>query len=140
MYQEQKAWGFTVETDHLWSSERLQVYQFGASQIRLEKIKSLVNEPMAKKHLRVCWEMRNLLINCSECEKCIRTMLGISLWAPVQHFVQFNHSLSLEKRIDSLPFTTRHTYPYYRDFLESEIDEKFKTAIKRLIQRSGAIS
>ncbi|MDX1775277.1 MAG: hypothetical protein R3297_01710, partial [Desulfobulbales bacterium] len=136
MHLEQKAWGSTAETDPLWSSDRLQIKHFGAALIRPQKIKSIVNEPLAKKHLRVCWEMRNSWVNCSECEKCIRTMLGISLCAPVQDFVQFDHSQPLEKRIDSLPFITRHTYPYYRDFLESGLDEKYKEAIKRLIQRS----
>jgi hypothetical protein len=138
IYEEDRAWGSAPDTDHLWSSEQTEVVHFGASETRLQKVKSIVNNPLARKHLRVCWEMRRPIHNCSECEKCIRTMLCISLWGSVEQFEGFDHSIPLLKRIDNIPFITRQVLPYYRDFLESDLDEELKRAIQRLLQRSPA--
>ena len=80
--------------------------------------------------------MRNPEMNCSECEKCIRTMICIALWGNLRQFEQFDHSIPLEKRIDLMPFITGHVYPYYRDFLESGLKTNLKEAILRLIKRS----
>jgi hypothetical protein len=135
IYDEAKAWGSSDETDPLWSSECMQVIHYGAFLTRLQKVATIVNAPLVKKHLRVCWEMRRPLINCSECEKCIRTMLCITLWGSLKQFKGFDHSVPLVNRIDSLPFITPHVQPYYRDF-----NKELKSAIQKLLQRSPVLN
>jgi len=63
-----KPWGSSWKTDQLWSSEKLEVVQDGAS-VR-GKLGTIVDEPLVQKHMRVCWENRNERLNCCQCEKC----------------------------------------------------------------------
>src|SRR5262249_25540970 len=68
-------WGSHWMTDAFWSSEKLQVLHVGAHIDRNQKLRAITDEPLARNHLRVCWENRTPVGNCSRCEKCVRTRL-----------------------------------------------------------------
>lgn len=46
---------------------------------RRDKVRLLVEERWAIPYLRVCWENRGGAYNCGECEKCLRTMVELTL-------------------------------------------------------------
>lgn len=62
-------------TDPIWGTEALTVVHHGANRKRIEKLATVLREPMLREHLRVC--MQGGLENCGSCEKCLRTMAGL---------------------------------------------------------------
>jgi hypothetical protein len=65
-------------TDPLLSSASLQIVHDGSAFGRIDKLQHLARWPAARRHLRVCWE-GGRADNCCRCEKCIRTMLMLTL-------------------------------------------------------------
>lgn len=62
--------------DPLWSNEHLTVVHDGADASRLEKVRAIASNEVARRHLRVCWENRDDAYNCGRCEKCLRTAVA----------------------------------------------------------------
>jgi len=72
-------------TDHLLSTETLDVIHHGLSVNRYEKVKAIASWPATHQSLRVCSDKQRMygLQNCAACHKCYRTMtlleiLGVS--------------------------------------------------------------
>lgn len=49
----------------------------GCEASRADKVRMLAREPLALRHLRVCWEKDEGTYNCGRCEKCLRTMTSL---------------------------------------------------------------
>jgi hypothetical protein len=65
--------------DPTYSSSDLRIHQEGSGLSRLEKIRLIADWDFALKNLRVCnntEKIHSAALNCGNCEKCIRTMLG----------------------------------------------------------------
>jgi hypothetical protein len=71
-------WGSHWRTDHLWSSSTLEFVHVDPDLDRLEKIRRIAPHPLVHEHLRVCWSQSGPRANCSRCEKCMLTMLGLA--------------------------------------------------------------
>ena len=76
-YREILPWGSNPLTDPWWSSESMEFVHHGSALSRVEKVEFLANQPVAMKHLRVCWSNRKGAYNCGQCEKCLRTMVSL---------------------------------------------------------------
>jgi hypothetical protein len=74
------------DLDPLWSTQTTKFIHYGDGISRAEKAKALADNPMAQKHLRVCWENRNGEYNCGRCSKCVRTMLALHLAGALSNF------------------------------------------------------
>jgi len=83
-------------TDHLLSTENLEVIHHGMTSSRLYKTKILSNWPVTYDYLRVCWEKTNGLLNCCECEKCLRTMIPLELTGTLSKYSTFPKLLKIE--------------------------------------------
>lgn len=81
---DQKPWGSWLETDPLFSDERLQIIHDACEARRMDKIKRLASEGLVLKYLRVCWERVDGMYNCCKCEKCLRTMTSLELLGSLQ--------------------------------------------------------
>ena len=77
-YNQLHPWGSHPLTDPLWSTESLAFIHDGADADRLGKVRFIARSPIVLETLRVCWE-RTDLYNCGECEKCLRTMIGLHI-------------------------------------------------------------
>ncbi|MFC1878658.1 hypothetical protein ACFLZW_01970 [Chloroflexota bacterium] len=68
--------GSSPLTDHLLSTETLDIIHHGASISRYEKTLAVVNWPVTYNSLRVCSDKQKMfgLKNCAVCQKCYRTM------------------------------------------------------------------
>jgi hypothetical protein len=78
--------GSHPDLDPLWSTQTSNIVHCFPGISRLEKARALANNPMAQKHLRVCWENRNGAYNCGRCNKCVRTMLALYLAGALSNF------------------------------------------------------
>jgi len=80
--------------DSLWSTESLHVVNDGAEATRIQKIQwQIARSDVALRHLRVCWENRNSEYNCGQCEKCIRTMVGLTIAGVLDQCQSFDRAL-----------------------------------------------
>jgi hypothetical protein len=70
-------WGSHWSTDPLWSSASVTFVHLDADLDRLAKIRHIAEHAVVQRHLRVCWTETGARANCSRCEKCMITMLGL---------------------------------------------------------------
>lgn len=79
----QIVWGSTPEIDNAIRWSGCEVEHDGYELQRVDKVGLVVSKTSAahdKVNLRVCYSELNDGLNCSNCEKCFRTMLGLSLF------------------------------------------------------------
>jgi hypothetical protein len=74
-------WGSHPLTDVLLSSSRLSTAHYGNVYTRVEKTAEVAKDPLALSLLGVCGYGRreHQFVNCSRCEKCLRTMVTLDL-------------------------------------------------------------
>lgn len=76
--------GMGVHIDPYFSTEYMKLLSCGENETRYEKAFVLSKSPhfdLVLKYIRPCWEndkKRNGMMNCSVCEKCIRTYLSLA--------------------------------------------------------------
>ena len=70
-------WGSQPLLDAAWSSTAVQVRHESPDVRRVEKVRQLVDDQLAMRHLRVCWENPDGDYNCGRCMKCVRTMVTL---------------------------------------------------------------
>jgi len=70
-------YGSHPDIDPLWSTEDVDIVHDGCDATRIEKIRALVDEPVAMDHLRVCWQNPEGVYNCGRCRKCFLVMMGL---------------------------------------------------------------
>ncbi len=92
-------WGSSPMTDPLWSTPRLHVVHDGADKERHEKIPLVAGFPVALRNLRVCFENPASGLNCGQCEKCFRTMVGLRLWGALDACGVFDRPLDLDAMV-----------------------------------------
>ena len=130
-------WGSHWELDPHWSTGRLTIEHFGDSIRRGEKLASLGNEPLVRKHLRVCWANGGERLNCSRCEKCIRTEVVLAMYGMLDRFEVFDTPGTLAERVAGVPaIPARYLMIPYRRALKSGLDRDVARAVRALLLRS----
>src|SRR5699024_1103957 len=94
-YSDTFAWGSHPLLDHLWSSNRLSTVHDGAGSTRVDKTKRVAAYPAAREHLRVCWQNTGKY-NCGVCDKCVRTMVALSLSGALPEFKTFDSEITTD--------------------------------------------
>jgi hypothetical protein len=73
-------WGSHPLLDPNFSTYQLRIHHQGVAMSRLEKVRLLLDWPAALAKMRVCNKAASYradMLNCGECEKCVRTMLEL---------------------------------------------------------------
>lgn len=68
-------WGSTVATDQFLGSDGLHVVHDGVRHSRRDKLQAIIDRPLVRKLVKVCFHRPPDRINCGVCEKCLRTRL-----------------------------------------------------------------
>jgi hypothetical protein len=78
-------------TDRLLSTDTLDLIHHGATCSRVEKVQMISDWEIAQQNLRVCGnpEYVDTDMNCSRCEKCVRTMIPIYALGKMDEFKTF---------------------------------------------------
>jgi hypothetical protein len=63
--------------DHLWSTEGLEVVDWGGRFSRTERLARIADHPLVQRTLRVCWRNPGGAYNCGACGKCLLTMIPL---------------------------------------------------------------
>lgn len=136
----QRAWGSTVHTDPLFSSDRVAIESVGASANREQKVRILSNNPLAQRHLRVCWANLSKSGNCSRCGKCLATMLLLAELGALDNFPVFHGTSSLPSTLDALPYFIGQTNIIDRLVERGKLPWKISDAARRLVIRSRRVA
>ena len=75
--KETKRWGQFPSLSKAFTTDYLEVQEYGP-QVRTEKALSLANKEEATL-IRVCFRNKTGLLNCGQCQKCLRTKIEFSL-------------------------------------------------------------
>jgi hypothetical protein len=88
-------------TDPLLSTNTLEIIHHGAAYRRVEKIEAIRDCELAHDHLRVCQSGKpdEHLMNCSRCEKCVRTMIPIYALGKMEYFKTFAKPFTSNRQI-----------------------------------------
>ena len=129
-------WGSHWRLDHRWSTERLEVRHVGDTHWRADKLREVGDEPLVRRHLRVCWENRSAALNCGRCEKCLRTQLVLLSAGQLAAMEVFPGGPPLEQVVDEVSaFETEGLVPVYRELAE-QLPPPVADAVRRLVHRS----
>lgn len=135
-YSHAYPWGSHWKTDHLWSSDTVKIFQFGAELWRNEKLRLIADEALVQRYVRVCTRRENWKLNCGQCEKCLRTMLILTVCKKLDDFVAFGDKKNLAHKVDSLDFFDPYLLPIYEAFLDKGLPRDLEKTIKALIRRT----
>lgn len=127
--------------DPNYSSHDLRIRHDGITLSRLEKVKLVAGWENAFQHLRVCNDTKYVrpgMLNCGQCEKCIRTMLAfLALGVLQKSRVFLAHDVS-EELVRSKLYLNKVSVRYYPELL-GPLEEKGRkdlvTAIKAKINQ-----
>lgn len=129
-------WGSSYMTDPFFSSERMRIRPFGEEVRREDKIPAIAHHPLARKHLRVCWDNREGLVNCSRCGKCLMTMVSLAEAGALDQFEVFEDEEALITRLNEMRFLWKHNNPMRRAALRGKLKPRLADAALRLVKRS----
>lgn len=129
-------WGSHWELDPHWSGSGLVVEHVGADFMRAAKLRLIAGSPLVRHHLRVCWENRDDRLNCSRCEKCVRTRVALCADGLLDAFPVLDGTDTLVADIDALPHLGRsRLIGRYLDALQAGLPHQVDQAVRRLLQR-----
>lgn len=133
------SWGSDYRLDSAWSSSILCVESFAIDASRLDKLTAIAHEPLVQSRLRVCWEHRTPDPNCSQCEKCIRTMIGLAAVGHLDDTPRFDGA-PLVDRIRALsPLPSSVQREEYAEMLDHGLPTGVAAAVADLIERSRGV-
>ncbi len=136
-------WGTHPILDPLWTTEAVEVINDGCEATRLNKLKLVVQSDAALKSLRVCFNNRDDRYNCSRCEKCLRTMVGLHVMGALDRCQTMRNELDL-KRISNLRYgdnanvkrINQESYDYVR---QHRLDPQLEQALRLSMRRTSLI-
>jgi hypothetical protein len=128
-----RPWGSHPKTDPLWSTSQVRVSHGDISRFRLDKVRRLAGEPLAQRHLRVCWKHRTPDLNCSRCEKCLRTMTALAGIGALQRFTCFEPGAPLAERLAALERVPRDLYGVWEQLLALELEPDVRRRVAEFL-------
>jgi hypothetical protein len=100
-YQQLQTWASSSDpaSDPLLSTETLDIIHHGAAIQRVGKIEVISDWEPAQNDLRVCIniDLEDGLINCSRCEKCVRTMIPLYAMGKMEKFKTFQKPIRSDR-------------------------------------------
>lgn len=127
-------WGL----DPLWSTEQLAFIYDGGEARRADRIRFISSSPLALRFLRVCWENRNGAYNCGRCEKCLQTMVDLTLCGALERAERFSGKIDLRdlRRLVIPKYELVYWNHTLRLAREAAIDEGLRKEVEMAVGRS----
>lgn len=111
--------GYDISELCPWGSDPLIDPNYGSSELiikhdinrsRLEKIQLLSEWDVARNNVRVCVHNHRSRLNCSECEKCLRTMLYFMITGKLKECRAFEYQEVTPKLLSGIRLSGRNDY------------------------------
>lgn len=104
--------------DHLWSTEGMEVVDWGGRFNRTERLERIVDHPVVQKTLRVCWRNPDGAYNCGRCGKCLLTMIGLEAIGASGKIGTFPAEMDLSP-LDEYSISTPLQVAFWEELLET---------------------
>jgi hypothetical protein len=125
--------------DPLYSSDRVRIEHVDAV-TRVAKLEYLVDSELAMRSLRVCFQPGVDGLNCGECAKCVRTMVGLRAIGAAGRCQTLPAEFSL-REMSSGKIRTRRSLVYVKENLAAVeargTDPALAVALRRLVARGA---
>jgi hypothetical protein len=122
--------------DPLWSTGSTIFEHDGLEATRLDKIRFIARNPLLIRHLRVCaTDHERDIYNCGECEKCLRTMIGLHVAGVLESCETLPHEID-PKKVRRLTVKNRVARGYMQALVEALGATRKDAAIKAALQHS----
>ena len=108
--------------DPLWSTEQVEIIHDGAEKTRWQKLESLLDSPIVRRHLHSCWEYRGGEYNCGHCSSCLHIMAFLRLHGVADQFPTYPLPLDLDE-LAHMPVHAPSSN-YFRGLLLQEVESK----------------
>jgi polysaccharide pyruvyl transferase WcaK-like protein len=119
-YEVQGYWGAVWKVSSLWSSEDLEIDESGGSRSRMERLEGLIEDPVACRSLRVCWENPGGAYNCGRCGKCLHTLVALEAIGARERVSTFPPGLDLDPASFSrVAIGDSHVLSFWEDALDA---------------------
>lgn len=128
-YKDVFPWGTHPMLDNLWSTERIEIIHDGCEASRIQKIQKIITNPCALDHLRVCIDRTSGFYNCSECEKCVRTMISLHAFGVLDKCKTFRGFDMNAEAISKLKLN-EHTIIFQKENYNALPEGEIKAALK----------
>lgn len=131
--------GTHPQLDHCWSTETLKFIHDGTEMSRVGKTKYIAHEPIVLENLRVCYLNKRNKFNCGQCEKCIRTMVGLYIAGTLDQSKTFPHTIDNEvvrKIIPEAEDTAIFQIENLNELRKMHLDEKLQAALEESISHT----
>jgi hypothetical protein len=76
-HETQPLMGAALLVDELWSSEAVEIADWGGRLNREQRVVAIAGHPVVQGTLRTCWENLGGAYNCGRCRKCLLTMVSL---------------------------------------------------------------
>ncbi|MEM5515358.1 hypothetical protein WNY37_00240 [Henriciella sp. AS95] len=135
-------WGSHPDTDWRFGSSTLSLDHFGTSTSRIDKTAAVARNPEFLRVLNVCSRGRQSSehLNCSKCQKCLRTMLAIDLAGiDRDQATSFDWTHYTPANAEKIYLRTENEYLLFEEILARAVEldrQDVVEPIERLIQRS----
>lgn len=127
-------YGSNPVVDSMFSSRQVKVMHGDNSLKRVERVIAIAGERVVQENLRVCFDRSLQPLNCSRCEKCVRTMVELYVAGKLEDFKVFDLSNPVWERVDQLPGARRTEF--FEEVLPHCQDARLLSALRRLFRRS----
>jgi len=104
--------------DPEYSSYNLRIRHRDHDLSRMDKLRLLTGWDVALQNLRVCLANVKDRLNCGQCEKCVRTMLGLVAIDALHKASAFVEDDVAPDMLANFSITIRHREPFYFELLE----------------------
>lgn len=94
-YETQPLMGAALLTDQLWSSEEVEIVDWGGRLNRERRVEMIARHPVVRRTLRTCWENLGGAYNCGRCRKCLLTMVSLEVIGAREGVTTFPPELDL---------------------------------------------
>jgi hypothetical protein len=139
---ENRLCGSSFDIDHLYGrTNKMLIYHGNLT--RFCKIRYLMSHPHKEtilSSLRVCYQVQNITLNCSKCEKCMRTMIMIYLVSPYNesYAKTFVYTPNFSEQIDSyLELPLKGSDKIYQDEVRAATKNKIYGVIDAFTPNIG---
>lgn len=117
-------WGSTPNIDNQMAWANVEVIHDGYELERSDKIELIVTASKrlgVRPKLRVCYSELNQEVNCSNCEKCVRSAFGIMLANDDPNLYGFKFSENIFEKAESIfsaGFNSQGTWYFWKELME----------------------
>lgn len=111
-------WGSHPLLDPMFSTERTTIVHDAQELTRQDKIAFIAGHNIAMRHLRVCIKQTGAY-NCGNCEKCLRTAVGLHFAGALGRCGSFPYSALPVDQLRTLWIPDEHALPFLRENIQS---------------------